>query len=71
MIDGMEALCSLEVFDVFCDEVGEKIQSALRKEHNGCVTVELTAYADYCLKLLQNNGWNIILIYIFDKKVSG
>ena len=58
MTEGIYALCAMEVFNEFCYEVDAKIQSALRKENNGCVTVELTAYADYCLKLLQNNGLN-------------
>lgn len=56
MTEGIYNLCSLEVFNEFCDEVEAKIQRALRKEHNGRVTVELTAYADYCAQLLQNNG---------------
>ena len=59
MTEGINALCAMEVFNEFSDEVDAKIQRELHRRHNGCVTVELTAYADYCLKLLQNNGLNI------------
>lgn len=56
MTEGIYALCAMEVLNEFCDEVKMKIQRELNRRHNGCVSIELTAYADYCFKLLQNNG---------------
>lgn len=52
-------MCMLDVFNAFCDEIIGKIRQALRERNNGCLILELTAYADYCVKLLQNNGYDV------------
>lgn len=59
MTEGIYNLCMLEVFNKFSDEVTGKVRQALRRRKNGCLVIELTAYADYCVKLLRNNGCDI------------
>lgn len=49
----------LDVFNAFSDEITGKVRQALRGRKNGCLILELTAYADYCVKLLQNNGCDV------------
>lgn len=59
MTQGIYNICLMDVIGTFYDEVEAKIKKAIRKAHNRCITVELTFYADYCVRLLQNNGWAI------------
>lgn len=58
MNKGIYNICLLDVYQTFSEELEQKISKALQNEYNGWVIVELTGYADYCLRLLQNNGWN-------------
>lgn len=56
MTEGIYNLCFLEVYNEFHDEVVKKIKQATREAHNRRIAVELTSYAAYCNKRLQNNG---------------
>ncbi len=51
-------ICMLQVFNAFSDEIAGKIRQELRGRKD-CLILELTAYADYCKKILQNNGYDL------------
>lgn len=59
MTETIYGLCCLEVYNAFNGEVTGKIRNALQNNQSNFIAIELTSYVNYCVRLLQNNGWDV------------
>lgn len=60
MNKGTYYLCCLDTFNMFYDEVFQKIRVKISNCISSCISVELTSYANYCMELLSKNGLSIV-----------